>query len=73
MTDAESRITLTGPHGAYQTHPSSLDDMMERYLPARREQLQEIIRERSGDPEYTIGSVTEGLMILQEHDGRATN
>jgi hypothetical protein len=47
--------------------------MIQRYLPASVNDLQEILRERSGDPNYKIHTVAEGLMILQEYDGHATN
>lgn len=67
------RVTLTGEHGQYQTTPEALDLMIARYLPASVEDLQREIRERSGDPQYSIKSVSEGLMILQEYDGYATN
>jgi hypothetical protein len=73
MTMTARRITLTGEHGQYQTTPEALDIMIGRYLPASVESLQREIRERSGDATYTIKSVVEGLMILQEYDGYATN
>lgn len=72
------KITLEGEHGQYQTRVGSLDLMIQRYLgvsvePARVNDLQEIIREESGDPNYKITTVTEGLMILAEYRGYATN
>jgi hypothetical protein len=66
-------ITLEGEHGQYQTRVGALDLMIMRYLPASVNDLQEILRERSGDPHYTISTVTEGLLILAEYDGHATN
>lgn len=67
------KITLTGEHGTYQTQVDSLDLMIQRYLPASAADLQKIIREESGDPTYTIHTVIEGLMILAEYRGFATN
>lgn len=66
-------ITLEGEHGQYQTRVGALDLMIQKYLPATVGDLQEIIREESGDPHYTIATVTEGLMILAEYRGLATN
>jgi hypothetical protein len=66
-------ITLEGEHGQYQTRVGALDLMIQRYLPASVNDLQEIIREESGDPTYKIHTVTEGLMILAEYRGHATN
>lgn len=67
------KITLEGEHGQYQTYVGRLDTLIARYLPASVEDLQEIIWERQGDPEYRVSTVTEGLMILAELDGLATN
>lgn len=66
-------ITLQGEHGQYQTRVSALDLVIARYLPASPNDLQEEIRERTGDPERTVATMTEGLMILAELDGYATN
>lgn len=61
-------------HGTYQCTPHSLHVMMRRYLPAKREELEQIITERLGDSvTYPLSSVTEGLMILAELDGYGTN
>jgi len=66
-------ITLEGSHGQYQTRVGALDMMIRRYLPASVNDLQEELRARSGDDDYKIHTVTEGLMILAEYDGYATN
>jgi hypothetical protein len=70
---AHDLITLEGEHGQYQTRVAALDLMITRYLPASVNGLQTLIRERQGDESYKIGTVAEGLMILAELDGHATN
>lgn len=67
------KITLQGEHGQYQTTVGLLDRVLLTYLPASADDLQKIIREESGDPTYTIHTITEGLMILAEYRGFATN
>jgi hypothetical protein len=47
---------------------------MSRYLPATMEELARQITERQGEIQvWKITSLTEGLMILAELDGYATN
>lgn len=74
---ATDKITLEGEHGQYQTRTGSLDIMIRHVLngdlPTSVAGLQREIRERSGDPNYKIHTVTEGLMILAEYEGYATN
>jgi hypothetical protein len=70
---AWDKITLEGEHGQYQTRVAELDLMIMRYLPASVEDLRDLIRERQGDPDYNVSTVTEGLMILAELDGYAIN
>lgn len=67
------KITLEGEHGQYQTTTIALDLMIGRYMPASPNDLQLEVRERHGDPEFRVTTVTEGLMILAELDGHATN
>lgn len=67
------KITLEGDHGRYQTRVAELDLMIQRYLPASVEDLRNLIQERQGGPGYSLSTVTEGLMILAELDGHATN
>jgi hypothetical protein len=62
-------ITLEGEHGKYRTRVGALDLMIQRYLPASVNDLQDIIREEQGDPEWKISTVAEGLMILAELRG----
>jgi len=66
-------ITLEGEHGQYRARVESLDLVIARYLPASVAGLREIIRERTGEPERTLTTIMEGLMILAELDGFATN
>jgi hypothetical protein len=65
-------ITLEGEHGQYRARVESLDLVIARYLPASVAGLREIIRERTGE-ERTLTTIMEGLMILAELDGFATN
>jgi hypothetical protein len=61
-------------HGGYQCKAADLDRAMSRYLPATMEELARQITERQGEIQvWKITSLTEGLMILAELDGYATN
>jgi hypothetical protein len=66
---AADKITMDGEHGKYVTRVGALDLMILRYLPASLESLRELIRERQGDPGYSVATVTEALMILATLDG----
>jgi hypothetical protein len=64
-------LTLEGEHGTYKTRAGELDLMIMHYLPASVADLRDLIRERQGDPEYRVSSVSEALMILAELDGHS--
>lgn len=67
-------ITLISRHGMYQCQPMAQDIMMDRYLPASIKKLTEEIVELHGYPlETPVTSVMEGLMMLAELNGYATN
>ncbi len=60
-------------HGHFETTPEALDLMIGSYLPTSVQDLEKLIAERLGEARYPLTSVIEGLMVLAELDGYATN
>ena len=74
MSHTVNRITLTSiKRGTYQCDPEALDLMIAKYLPASLRDLEAEIASRGLGSTLGISSITEGLMILAEYDGYATN
>ncbi|MGW6597926.1 hypothetical protein [Streptomyces sp. NPDC055036] len=67
-------ITLnSSQHGQFQTQTVHLDEMIREYGQKTPEELSRILQDESGDPNYVVTTITEGLMVLAEYRGYATN
>lgn len=73
MAAADTVDLKSSTHGWYQTRLMYLDEMIQEYGRYTPEQLSRIIAKRLGVEYYMVTTVTEGLFILAELDGYATN
>lgn len=66
-TSSESRVSVTlKGHGTYSCHPSTLDLMIEKYLPASPRHLRAVCEEQSALDLSDVVDVSAFLVMLGE-------